>query len=292
MRYRAIQDHAGRYPVRLMCRVLQVSASGYYAWRERPESRRARANRALRAQIRAAHARSRRTYGSPRITRDLRAAGHRVSENRVARLMRTDGIRAKTVKKWKATTDSSHRLPVAANTLGRRFAVHEPNRVWAGDITCIPTAEGWLYLAVVLDLYSRAVIGWAMGPRLTADLATEALTMALWRRKPAPGLLHHSDRGVQYAAADYQGLLADAGIACSMSRKGNCWDNACVESFFGTLKKELIHDRRYLNARGGRAGDLRVHRSVLQSGASPLDPRLPFTGRVRGDEESCLSRCP
>lgn len=134
---------------------------------------------------------------------------------------------------------------MAANTLDRQFTVTAPNRVWAGDITYIPTAEGWLYLAVVLDLYSRAVIGWAMGPRLTADLAADALTMAIWRHKPAPGLLHHSDRGVQYASGDYQALLADAGIACSMSRKGNCWDNACVESFFGTLKKELVHDRRY-----------------------------------------------
>lgn len=246
MRYRAIQDHAGRFDIRLMCRALKVSSAGYYAWRDRPESRRAQTNRALLVDIRAFHAASRRTYGSPRIARDLRAAGHGASENRVARLMRMDGIRAKTVKKWRATTDSAHRLPVAANTLDRQFTVTAPNRVWAGDITCVWTAEGWLYLAVVLDLYSRAAIGWAMGSRLTASLATEALTMALWRRKPAKGLLHHSDRGVQYASGDYQGLLASAGIACSMSRKGNCWDNACIESFFGTLKKELVHDRRYL----------------------------------------------
>lgn len=164
----------------------------------------------------------------------------------MARLMRNNGIRAKTVKKWRATTEATHTLAVAANTLDRRFAVAAPNRVWAGDITYVGTQQGWLYLAVVLDLHSRAVIGWAMGRRLRAELATEALTMALWRRKPTPGLLHHSDRGVQYAALDYQRRLVDAGIACSMSRKGNCWDNACVESFFATLKKELIHDRRYL----------------------------------------------
>ena len=246
MKYRAIQDHASRFPVRLMCRALRVSSAGYYAWATRPESERAKANRALLVAVRAIHEQSRRTYGSPRITRDLREAGHGAGENRIARLMRTDGIRAKTVKKWRATTDSAHRFPVAANTLNRQFAVNEPNRVWAGDITYVWTDEGWLYLAVVLDLYSRAVIGWAMGSRLTASLATEALTMAIWRRKPAKGLLHHSDRGVQYASGDYQGLLASAGIACSMSRKGNCWDNACVESFFGTLKKELVHDRRYL----------------------------------------------
>lgn len=246
MKFRAIQDHADRFRIRLMCRALKVSAAGYYAWVARPESNRARANRRLLVEIRALHQRSRRTYGSPRITRDLRAAGHGASEKRVARLMRANAIRARTVKKWKATTDSSHRLPVAANTLDQKFAVHEPNRVWAGDITYVWTAQGWLYLAVVLDLYSRAVIGWAMGPRLTADLAAEALTMALGRRQPRAGLLHHSDRGVQYAARDYQGLLAGAGLVASMSRKGNCWDNAVVESFFGTLKKELVHDRRYL----------------------------------------------
>jgi transposase InsO family protein len=245
MKYRAMTEHVRRYPVRLMCRALKVSPAGYYAWRARPESPHAQRNRGLLVEIRARHARSRRTYGSPRITHDLRAGGYKVSENRVARLMRIDGIRAKTVKKWKATTDSRHKLPVAPNTLNRQFTVNEPNRVWAGDISYCWTDEGWLYLAVVLDLYSRAVVGWAMGSRLTADLAGAALTMALWRRKPKPGLLHHSDRGVQYASGDYQALLAGAGITCSMSRKGNCWDNSCVESFFGTLKKELVHHRRY-----------------------------------------------
>lgn len=246
MRYRAIKDHADRFPVRLMCRALKVSASGFYAWATRPESERAVANRGLLVHIRAFHARSDRTYGSPRIHRDLREAGHAVGENRIARLMRESGIRAKTVRKWRATTDSKHSLPVAANALDRQFAVSAPNRVWAGDITYLWTEEGWLYLAVVLDLYSRAVIGWAMGSRLTADLAAEALTMALWRRKPGRGLLHHSDRGVQYASLDYQRLLADAGVACSMSRKGNCWDNAVVESFFRTLKVERVYHRRYL----------------------------------------------
>ncbi len=245
MKYRAIKDHADRFPVRLMARSLKVSPAGYYAWLARPESERAKANRRLLVDIRAFHERSDRTYGSPRIARDLREAGHAVSENRVARLMRASAIRAKTARKWRATTNSSHKLPVAANTLDRRFAVSAPNRVWAGDISYLWTEEGWLYLAVVLDLYSRAVIGWALGPRLTTELAREALTMALWRRRPAPGLLHHSDRGVQYSAHDYQRLLADHGIACSMSRKGNCWDNACVESFFRTLKVERVYHRRY-----------------------------------------------
>jgi transposase InsO family protein len=252
MKYRAIRENADRYPIRLMTRALNVSSAGYYAWVDRPESARSVANRALLVDIRAIHREYRQTYGSPSIWDALVKRGHRVGENRVARLMRAAGIRAKTVKKWKATTDSGHRLPVAANTLNREFRVEQPNRVWAGDITYVWTNEGWLYLAVVLDLFSRQVIGWALGSRLTVDLAEVALTMALWRRKPKAGLLHHSDRGSQYAAGTYQQLLGDHGIECSMSRKGNCWDNACVESFFGTLKKELIHHRRYLTREEAR----------------------------------------
>ena len=159
--------------------------------------------------------------------------------------MRVEGIRAKTVKKWRAPTQSTHRLPVATNTLNRQFTVEAPNQVWAGDITYVWTAEGWLYLAVVLDLYSRAVIGWAMGARLTGDLAQDALTMVLQHRTPTKGLLHHSDRGSQYAATRYQQLLTAHGLTPSMSRRGNCWDNACVESFFGTLKRELVYHRQY-----------------------------------------------
>lgn len=246
MKYRAIKDNAGRFAVNLMCSALEVSTSGYYAWQGRPESPRAQANRRLLSEIRDAHRRSRCTYGSPRITHELRADGRCVGENRIARLMRAAQIRAKSARKWRATTQSAHRLPVAENTLDRGFSVAQPNHVWAGDISYVWTAQGWLYLAVVIDLYSRAVIGWAMGERLTAALATQALTMALWRRKPNRGLLHHSDRGIQYAAGDYQRLLVDHGIACSMSRKGNCWDNAVVESFFHTLKVELVHHRRYL----------------------------------------------
>lgn len=245
MKYRAMKDHADRFPIRLMCRALKVSSAGYYAWIERPESARAQMNRQLLADIRTFHIRADRTYGSPRIARDLRDVGYTCGENRVARLMRVNNIRAKTVKKWRATTDSAHRLPVTANVLDRQFTPTGPNRVWAGDITYLWTDEGWLYLAVVLDLYSRAVIGWAMGPRLTADLATGALTMALTRRTPNKGLVHHSDRGVQYASYDYQRALTQHGITCSMSRKGNCWDNAVVESFFKTLKVERVYHRRY-----------------------------------------------
>ena len=245
MRYRVIQEHDRRYPIRLMCRALAVSPAGYYAWRTRPESHRSVRNRALLSTIRVIHRASRETYGSPSIWDALLKQGHDVGEHRVARLMRAEGIRAKTVKKWRATTQSNHRLPVVENTLNRQFMVEAPNRVWAGDLTYVWTTEGWLYLAVILDLYSRLVVGWAMGHRLTVELAEQALTMALANRNPQAGLLHHSDRGSQYAAMRYQRLLGEHDITPSMSRTGNCWDNACVESFFGTLKRELVYHRRY-----------------------------------------------
>lgn len=252
MRYCAIQEYDRRYPIRLMCRALAVSPAGYYAWRARPESVRGAVNRALVAKIRVIHRESRETYGSPSIWDALLKQGHCVGEHRIARLMRQEGIRAKTVKKWRATTQSNHRLPVALNTLNRQFTVTQPNRVWAGDITYVWTTEGWLYLAVVLDLYSRLVIGWAMGHRLTVDLAEHALIMALANRTPTAGLLHHSDRGSQYAATSYQRLLDAHGITTSMSRQGNCWDNACVESFFGTLKRELVYHRHYTTREDAR----------------------------------------
>jgi transposase InsO family protein len=245
MRYRAIQDHADRFDVRLMCRALQVWPSGYYAWLNRPECERARRNRALLVQIRAAHERSQGNYGSPRITEELKAAGTRCGKHRVARLMRVHGLRAKRARKYRVTTHSQHRLPVAVNVLDRQFTVQRPNEVWAADISYLWTDEGWLYLAVVLDLYSRTVIGWSMGTTLVTQLTTDALSMALFRRRPRAGLVHHSDRGVQYASDDYQRLLRKHGITCSMSRKGNCWDNACVESFFSTLKLERVYQQHY-----------------------------------------------
>jgi transposase InsO family protein len=245
MKFQFIRDHREDFPVRLMCRVLDVSSSGFYDWLERPESPRAVENRALVATIQAIHGDSRRTYGSPRVHASLQDAGYRIGRNRVARLMRNNAIRAKTKRKFRVTTDSRHDHPVAPNRLDRQFEVAAPNTVWVADISYIPTREGWLYLAVVLDLFSRQVVGWAMDQQMPQELTLAALDMAIQRRRPLPGCMHHSDRGSQYAAGDYQKQLAKYGMVCSMSRKGNCWDNAPMESFFHSLKTEQVHHCDY-----------------------------------------------
>lgn len=224
-----------------MCQVLEVSVSGYYAWRRRPESRRGQANRVLLSGIRMGHQRSRQTYGSPRMTAELQSLGYVCSENRVARLMREGGVRAVGKRKYRVTTRSQHAHPVAENLLDRNFTADRPNRVWLSDITCIWTSEGWLYLAAIMDLHSRMVVGWAMGPRLNAELTLSALRQAIARREVRPELMHHSDRGGQYAATEYQKLLTATRMIGSMSRKGDCWDNAPMESFFATLKTELVY---------------------------------------------------
>lgn len=244
MRYGAIKENAGRYPTALMCRALEVSESGYYAWREHTPSKRAQQNAELLAQIRRVHRESRCSYGSPSIWRELRA-DRVVGRHRIARLMQQHGIRAKTQRRWRVTTQSKHDHPIAPNRVARQFRTDAPNRVWVSDITFLWCAEGWMYLAVVLDLYSRAVIGWAMDTRMDAQLPLRALRMAIAQRRPAPGLIHHSDRGVQYASNEFQAELTAYGIECSMSRIADCWDNAVAESFFATLKKELIHQERY-----------------------------------------------
>ena len=245
MRYAFIAAHAIEFSIVLMCRVLKVSRSGYYAWRGRPESKRDVENRGILENIKSVFKKSRKTYGSPRVHQQLVSEGETCSRGRVARLMSANGIRAKQRRKFVATTDSKHDLPVAENVLGRNFSVVEPNRVWTSDITYIPTAEGWLYLAGVLDLCSRTAVGWSMGDSLERQLVMDALEMAYMRRQPGKGLIHHSDRGSQYASDDYRNLLKGYGMQMSMSRKGDCWDNAPMESFFGTLKKELVHHRRY-----------------------------------------------
>jgi len=246
MKFRFIEDHRDTWPVRLMCDALEVSRSGYYAWRGRPESPRAAANRALLAAIRRVHARHRGRYGAPRIHAALRAEGRFVSRSRVERLMHRHGIRAMTQRRFRVvTTDSNHSLPVADNLLDRTFLATRPNEIWLADITYIPTDQGWLYLATVLDLFSRKVVGWAMRDHMRQELTIAALTMAIQRRRPGPGLIHHSDRGSQYAAGGYRQVLDAANIVQSMSRKGNCWDNAPMESFFHTLKTELVHHAAY-----------------------------------------------
>jgi transposase InsO family protein len=228
------------YPIRVMAQVLGVTPSGYYAWRGRPLiTPRVRVNHALRRRIRLIHAESRGTYGSPRVMRALREAGTRVGRNRVIRLMRTEQLRGRPRRRFRLTTQTDPAATPAPNRLGRQFAVHGPNRVWAADLTALPTAQGWLYLAVLLDLWSRRVVGWAVSPTLETDVVTAAWYMALGRRQRAPRL-HHSDRGCQYTSVRYRQLLARHRVACSMSRRGNCWDNAPVESFFRTLKVELV----------------------------------------------------
>lgn len=240
-----MQQHETKFPISVMCDVLSVSRSGYYAWRHKPASQRKKANATLLKNIRTVHRDSREAYGSPRIYQALKKQGIPCSESRVARLMREDDLRAKMKRRFKATTDSKHDLPIAPNLLQRDFSPAEPNQVYAGDITYIWTTEGWLYLAVVIDLFSRSVVGWAMDKRMTRQLVIDALTMAVQRRRPPLGLIFHSDRGSQYASADFQSLLVKYGMRCSMSRKGDCWDNAPVESFFGSLKQELVFHMRY-----------------------------------------------
>lgn len=248
MKYACMARHADEFDVRLMCKMFEVSPSGYYAWRKRPPSERALADERLLANVRIAHAKSDGRYGAPRVQHELADEGIHVGTKRVARLMRQDGLQGRAPRRRRPmTTDSAHGDPIAPNLLDRQFDVTGIglNRVWVGDITYVPTQEGWLYLAVVLDLASRRCVGWAMRDRLEAELATSALTMAITTRRPAPGLVHHSDRGSQYAGAAYRALLEQQGMRASMSRKGNCWDNAVAESFFATLEFELIMTHRW-----------------------------------------------
>jgi putative transposase len=242
-----IKEHADQqFEVQVMCDVLDVSKSGYYARQKRPASPLRQRREQVVEQIRQAHQRSRRTYGSPRITRELKDQGVSVCENTVARYMREEGVASKVKCRFHVrTTDSDHDHPIADNVLDRSFMAEAPDRKWAADITYVHTQEGWLYLAAVIDLYSRKIVGWAMADHLRAELCQEALAMAVQGRRPEPGLLHHSDRGVQYACSAYRWFLARHGMEPSMSRRGNCYDNAVMESFFHTLKVELVHHEKY-----------------------------------------------
>jgi putative transposase len=239
VKFAFIEAEKASLPIGFMCRQLAVTKSGFYAWRRRPESKRAREDRRLAVLVRESHELSRHNYGSPRIHEDLKQAKKiRISRKRVIRLMQTLGLKGKTRRRWVKTTDSRHDLPVAPNLLDRNFASSAPNQRWVGDITYLRTPEGWLYLAAILDLHSRMVVGWAVSAVIDRHLVIKALDAALKRRAPGAGL-HHSDQGSQYASEDYQGVLEVNGITCSMSRRGDCYDNAAMESWFGTLKTEL-----------------------------------------------------
>lgn len=256
MKFACIARFVGEFPVRLMCRVLSVSASGFYAWCERDPSLRSEANQRLKLHIRTVHRTTKKRYGAPKVHQELKAQGILCGKNRVARLMREDGLRSKRSRQFRVTTQSDHAQPVADNHVERRFALEENrelDRVWAADITYVPTREGWLYLAVVLDLSSRRAIGWSIDRLLDRSLVVRAMTMALRQRRPPPGVVHHSDRGSQYASTEYLNLLVANGMSSSMSRSGDCWDNAVAESFFATLKTELVVDAHWHTRRDTKA---------------------------------------
>jgi putative transposase len=241
VRFAFIAAEKASYPVALMCRILAVSRAGFYAWRRRPAARRTRQDGTLAVAVAAIYAENHGRYGSPRVQMELRERGQRSGRKRIARLMRAQGLRARPRRRYRTTTDSRHGLPVSPNLLARRFAVARPNTAWVTDMTYLWTAQGWLYLAVIIDLFSRRVVGWSMSERIDRRLALDALRMAVAQRRPQPGLIHHSDRGSQYASGDYQQLLAKHGLCGSMSRRGDCWDNAVAESFFASLKLELVY---------------------------------------------------
>jgi putative transposase len=243
MRFAFIQTEKAEKPpagtVSQLCRALKVSRSGFYAWSQRPASKREKEDCLLAVKVAEAHILGRRTYGSPRVHRELKKQGFELSRKRVIRLMQEQGLVGQPVPSFVATTDSEHALPIAPNVLERDFTASEPNQKWVGDITYLKTPEGWLYLAVVIDLFSRFVVGWAVSTTIDRHLVLKALDMGLKRRNPGPGLTSHSDRGSQYASEDYRNALVARAMICSMSRKGNCWDNAVSESWFSTLKREL-----------------------------------------------------
>jgi transposase InsO family protein len=246
LRYDFVRQEKKAYPVTILCKVMEISRSRFYDYVHRLQGPDDPEETALKARISAIFKEHRSQYGSRRVLKQLKAEGHQIGRYKVRRLMRELGLKAKSPKRYKVTTDSRHSFPVAPNLLNRKFDVDEPNRFWTTDITYVWTFEGWLYLAVVLDLYSRQIVGWSMDKRMKKQLALDALAMAYWRRKPLPGLLHHSDRGSQYACHEYQKRLEQYGMVASMSRKGNCWDNAPTERFFRSLKSERLSYFRFI----------------------------------------------
>jgi len=287
VKFAFIEAEKACFPVALMCKVLEVSRSGFYAWFDRPPAERALEDQRLTVEIAAVYKASRRTYGSPRVHRELRERGRRIGRKRIARLMRTHGIRARSKRRFRTTTDSRHDLPVAANVVARRFEASVPDQTWVTDITYIWTAEGWLYLAVILDLFSRRVVGWSIRERMTRELTLAALDMALSRRRPPRGLVHHSDRGSQFASREYRQRLADHGIVCSMSRRGDCWDNAVAESFFSTLKIELVYESAWATRREAKT-DVFEYLEVFYNGErrhSSIDYLSPIAFERRHEKQ-------
>lgn len=292
-RFIAAEKAVGTWPVRRMCRALRVSRAGFYAWANGRPRVREQENARLSVHIRAIHRRSRETYGSPRVTSELRAEGWTVSRKRIARLMQCAGVVGIPKKRFRgSTTDSAHDLRIAPNLLERKFDVDLPNRVWVADITYLPTDAGWAYLAVIIDLHSRKVVGWAVDDHMRTSLVLEALNIAVRLRNPLPGLVHHSDRGVQYASRSYQLALTELVAKPSMSRKGDCWDNAVAESFFGTLEQELVQRKRWKDHVAARVSVAEyVHafynterRHSTLGDVSPAAFEATFTARTQNDQ--------
>ena len=278
MRFAFIAAEKAEFPIEKLCKTLQVSRAGYYAWCDRPESDHAIDDRRLTVLVREAHDRSRKTYGSPRVHAELAAHHEHVSRKRVVRLMQQEKLVARVRKRYRSTTMSDHDQPVAANLLARRFDAEQPNERWVGDTTELRVGEsGRLFLAAIVDLYSRLVVGWAVSAVNDRHLTLKALEAAIRRRCPDVGLLHHSDQGSTYASEDYQAVLLEHGITCSMSRRGNCYDNAAMESWFSTLKLEL--GERFESY--GRAKEVRLHRGLLQPSPTALGARVPVAHRLR-----------
>ena len=275
MKYGFIRGHATDYPVKLLCRMLSVQRSAYYDWRDRPSKVIGPEELALRRRMKALFAASRGSLGSRMMMNNLREEGFEIGRDKTRRLMKALGLKVKQKRKYKVTTDSKHKLPVARNVLNRDFSPSAPNQAWGTDITYLWTQEGWIYLAVVIDLYSRRVVGWSVDRRMKKALVIRALMMAVNLRKPSPGLIHHSDRGSQYASHDYQKLLKQHGMICSMSRKGNCWDNAPVERFVSSLKREWTGDRWY-RTRQQAIADVREYVAVYYN-SKRLHSTLGYT---------------
>ncbi len=294
MRYAFIEQNRGSYPVQGLCAALQVSDSGFARWQRGEGPQRWLSDRQLLAHIREVHEETKAAYGSPRIYQELKGRGIPVSQGRVERLMRENGLRGRHKRRFKATTDSKHSLPVAPNRLDQNFETERPDQVWTADITYIATGEGWLYLAIVLDLYTRQIVGWAMRERMTKELVIDALRMAWFRRRPLPGLIHHSDRGSQYCSHEFQKQLADYGMLASMSRKGNCWDNAPSESFFNSLKNERVHGSRYETRDEARADlfdyvEVFYNRSRRHSALGGQSPAAVYEAWLKTQSETKLA---